>query len=121
MSYQEISSDLNESEQYRNQMAGISTAALGYWKEGDSIHADYDTLALRDVAKLYMKYERAHEAMRAAMDEIGVPQAGCPTPVQSAFDHLHRAFYADIECIIGQNEYRPAPIQESVVNVEVRK
>ena len=38
-------------------MAGISTAALGYWKDGDSIHPDYDTVALRDVAKLYAKYE----------------------------------------------------------------
>jgi hypothetical protein len=44
---------LQDSEQYRLQMAGISTAAIGYWKEGDSIHPDYDTPALRDVAKLY--------------------------------------------------------------------
>lgn len=48
--------DLESVEQYRLQMAAISTAALGYWKEGDSIHPDYDTLALRDVAKLYAKY-----------------------------------------------------------------
>lgn len=39
------------------QMAGISTAAIGYWKEDDSIHPDYDTPALRDVAKLYANYE----------------------------------------------------------------
>lgn len=48
--------NLQDLEQYRQQMAGISTAALGYWKEGDSIHPEYDTLALRDVAKLYAKY-----------------------------------------------------------------
>jgi hypothetical protein len=48
---------LQEIEQYRMQMAGISTAAVGYWKEGDSIHPDYDTPALRDVAKLYAKYD----------------------------------------------------------------
>ena len=54
--------DLNDIEQYRLQMAGISTAALGYWKEGDAIHPDYDTLALRDVAKLYTKYDALYKA-----------------------------------------------------------
>lgn len=39
-------------------LAGISTASLGYWKEGDEIHTDYDTVALRDVAKLYQKYDK---------------------------------------------------------------
>lgn len=48
---------LQDIEQYRMQIAGICTAAIGYWKEGDSIHPDYDTLALRDVAKLYAKYD----------------------------------------------------------------
>lgn len=47
---------LHENEQYILQMAGISTAALGYWKEGDPIHPDYITMALLDVAKLYAKY-----------------------------------------------------------------
>lgn len=49
--------ELDRIEQYRLQMAAIMTAALGYWKEGDSIHPDYDTVALRDVAKLYAKYD----------------------------------------------------------------
>lgn len=49
-------------EQYRMQMAGISTAAIGYWKEGDSIHPDYDTVALRDVARLYAKYDALYKA-----------------------------------------------------------
>lgn len=53
---------LQEIEQYRLQMAGISTAAIGYWKEGDGIHPDYDTLALRDVAKLYAKYDELYKA-----------------------------------------------------------
>lgn len=48
---------LDDIEQYRMQMAGISTAAMGYWKTGDSIHSDYDTLPLRDVANLYAKYD----------------------------------------------------------------
>ncbi len=53
---------LEDIEQYRLQMAGISTAATGYWKEGDGIHSDYDTLALRDVAKLYAKYDALYKA-----------------------------------------------------------
>ena len=52
---------LEDIEQYRMQMAGICTAALGYWKEGDSIHPDYNTLALRDVAKLYAKYDALYK------------------------------------------------------------
>ena len=53
---------LQDIEQYRLQMAGISTAAIGYWKEGDGIHPDYDTLALRDVAKLYAKYDALYKS-----------------------------------------------------------
>ena len=44
------------------QLAAISTAAIGYWKEGDHIHPDYDTVALRDVAKLYAKYAALYMA-----------------------------------------------------------
>jgi hypothetical protein len=57
---------LEDIEQYRMQMAGISTAAIGYWKEGDSIHPDYDTTALRDVAKLYAKYAALYTTPPAA-------------------------------------------------------
>jgi transposase-like protein len=53
---------LQDIEQYRMQMAGISTAALGYWTEADGIHPDYDTVPLRDVAKLYAKYAALHAA-----------------------------------------------------------
>jgi hypothetical protein len=53
---------LQEIEQYQLQMAGISTAAIGYWKEGDGIHPDYDTPALRDVANLYAKYDALYTA-----------------------------------------------------------
>lgn len=55
---------LQDIEQYRLQMAGISTAAIGYWKESDGIHPDYDTIALRDVAKLYAKYDELYIAQR---------------------------------------------------------
>jgi hypothetical protein len=48
---------LQNIEQYRIQMAGISTAAFGYWEESDEINPSYDTVALRDVAKLYSKYD----------------------------------------------------------------
>lgn len=57
---------LEDIEQYRLQMAGISTAAFGYLKEGDDIHPYYDTLALRDVAKLYAKYDELYKAAHAA-------------------------------------------------------
>lgn len=66
---------LQDIEQYLLQMAGISTAAIGYWKEDDSILPAYDTPALRDVAKLYANYESrtrqrdlAVEAMREALE-----------------------------------------------------
>lgn len=60
---------LQDIEQYRMQMAGISTAALGYWKDGDGIHPDYDTVELRDVAKLYAKYDALYKARWAAQTE----------------------------------------------------
>ena len=56
---------LESIEQYRLQMAAISTAAIGYWKEGDSICIDYDTLALRDVAKLYAEYDKLYKQLAA--------------------------------------------------------
>lgn len=49
-------------DQYRMQMAGISSAALGYWKIGDDIHPDYDINAIRDVANLYAKYDELYKA-----------------------------------------------------------
>ena len=52
---------LEDIEQYRMQMAGISSAAIGYWKEGDSIHPDYDTPALHDVALLYSNFDELYK------------------------------------------------------------
>lgn len=94
-------------------LAAISTAAIGYWKEGDTIHDDYKTAALLDVAKLYQKYEQLHTAARMAMNELGVPGDGYPQNVANAYDHLHRAYYAGIECIFDENDYRPKPLPES--------
>lgn len=53
---------LQDIEQYRMQMASISAAAIGYWKEDNGIHPDYDTPALRDVAMLYAKYDALYKA-----------------------------------------------------------
>jgi hypothetical protein len=50
---------LEDSEQYRMQMAAIGTASFGYWKPVDGILPEYDTVPLRDVAGLYAKYEVA--------------------------------------------------------------
>jgi hypothetical protein len=65
---------LQDIEQYRLQMAGISTAAIGYWKESDGIHPDYDTPALRDVAKLYAKYDALYTAAQPATEESSATQ-----------------------------------------------
>jgi len=51
-------------------LAGISTAAIGYWKEGDSIHPDFDTVALRDVAKLYQKYVAADSRLCSVAEAL---------------------------------------------------
>lgn len=68
--------DLEERERMR--LAGISTAALGYWKEGDSIHPDYDTVALRDVAKLYAEYDELYRARAAATQPAPFKPTGNP-------------------------------------------
>ena len=67
---------LQDSEQYRMQIAGICTAAIGYWKEGDSIHPDYDTIALRDVAKLYAKYDALFKAATELLERCDVADGG---------------------------------------------
>jgi hypothetical protein len=57
--------DLESSEQYRQQMAAIGVAAIGYWTEAMGIHPDYDTVPLRDVARLYAKYDALHQLQAA--------------------------------------------------------
>lgn len=61
---------LDDIEQYRMQMAGICTASIGYWKAGDGVHPDYDTLALREVAKLYEKYDELFQRNAALTDWV---------------------------------------------------
>lgn len=84
---------LEDIEQYRMQMAAISTAAIGYWKEGVYIHPDYDTVALRDVAKLYAKYDELYKAQQ--------PQA-------EAVPNVCASFYTESAELIGTTE---APIK----------
>jgi hypothetical protein len=69
---------LQDIEQYRIQMAGICAASFGYWKEADGIHPDYDTPALRDVAKLYAKYDALYTATARPVNwqEIQCPCCG---------------------------------------------
>ena len=62
-----------ENELYVLQMAAISTASFGYWEEGDDIHPDYDTTALRDVAKLYAKYDALYKKQQPA-EWVGLTQ-----------------------------------------------
>jgi len=52
-------------ERHRLQLAAISTAAFGYWTERDEIQPEYDTVALRDVAKLFAKHAELSAAYAA--------------------------------------------------------
>ena len=86
--------DLESIEKYRMQMVGISTAALGYWKEGDAIHPDYDTVALRDVAQLYAKYDALYKAAH--------PAEGAPAqaePFMWAIQEPGGSAYMDKNCV----------------------
>ncbi len=60
---------LSDIEQYRLQIAAICTAAIGYWVESDPIHPDYDTVALRDVARLYAKYDKQCQEAAGAKEK----------------------------------------------------
>lgn len=79
---------LEDIEQYRMQMAGISTAAMGYWKEGDSIHPDYDTPALRDVAKLYSKYDALYKAQQSQAEAVPRTHVLVPKRMTRAMDRV---------------------------------
>jgi hypothetical protein len=61
---------LQDSEQYRLQMAAISTASFGYWNEGDSINHEYDTPALHDVAALYAKYDAKYKLLEKMAEAL---------------------------------------------------
>lgn len=52
-------------------LAAISTASFGYWKEGDSIKDEYDSVALRDVAKLYAKYDDLFKQVARYKEKFG--------------------------------------------------
>lgn len=57
---------LEHSELYRNRIAGISTAAMGYApKSVEECCADYVTPALRDAMKLYCEYDKAHQVLQS--------------------------------------------------------
>ena len=98
---------LQDIEQYRLQMAGISTAAIGYWKEGDGIHPDYDTIALRDVAKLYAKYDELYRAQPPQRTWVGLTDEEIhrldPLP-HTMFDQQRIDFARAIEAAHGIKE-----------------
>jgi len=47
----------NEIENLQMQLVGCSVAALGYFKEGDTLKLEYKSVALDDVTRLYKDYE----------------------------------------------------------------
>ena len=80
-----------DQETYVCQMAGISTAATGYWTEKDFVHPDYDTLALRDVAKLYQKYDKLFTTISTVITELSQKGMGMPPSVTRAKKMLQDA------------------------------
>lgn len=91
---------LQDNEQYRMQMAGISTASFGYWKEGDEIHPDYDTPSLHDVAALYAKYDAKYKLV----DQMAEALKGVIRVADRATDE----FDAARSCLEAYEAQKPA-------------
>lgn len=89
----QVSTETDAEERERLRLAGISTAALGYWKEGDTIHPDYDTPALRDVAKLYAKYDELFQA--AAPPAVKVPSEFVLVPLKMTEEMRSASLHAE--------------------------
>jgi len=110
--------DLQDIEQYRVQMAAISTASLGYWKEGEAILPEYDTVPLRDVAKLYAKYEALHTAAQAG--QVAVPMEPTEEMLNAARDWSVKKYSqgigndAAIGCWKAMLTAAPSPASESL-------
>jgi len=62
-----------DAERERIRLAACGVAALGYHKDGDNIHPDYESASLSDVHRLTAKLERAEaerDALRANAERI---------------------------------------------------
>jgi len=78
---------LERNELYTLRMAAITSAACGYWSEGDTIKPEYVTPALRDVSKLYRMYARQLIFTRDFREEVAALKEGAPAaPAQSCGD-----------------------------------
>ena len=64
-----LASLADELENERQKVAGCSTAAIGYWKEGDSLHPDYECAAIHDVARLYAKVASLADELRLTRED----------------------------------------------------
>ena len=87
---------LDDIEQYRMQMTAISTAALGYFKEGDSIHPDYVSPALGEVTRLYEAYAARSEALRSVLDWMEDQADGQSKGGHATFDLMRLREQRDI-------------------------
>lgn len=97
------------SELYRMQMAAISTAALGYHKAGDTIHADFDTPELHDVQALYKKYTVAYELLRRLGFDYQPTSSGgawAPPPAQPINAEFPADWTALME-LMTKHEWKP--------------
>jgi hypothetical protein len=105
-------SRLEDSEQYRLQMAAISTAAFGYWTEEEGMKPEYDTVPLRDVAKLYAKYAALHSSQATKVQ--AVPEGFVLAPHFRGYAHLGIGAYVINHSAKGE----PAELVISVATEE---
>lgn len=85
-----------------NQLAGVSTAALGYFKDGDSIYPDYDTVSLRDVTNLYAKYDALFKQCAELEAEVTKKESNYQKAIKGRMDF--------------RNSFREATIALKVAN-----
>lgn len=87
---------LNDVEQYRMQMAGISTASFGYFKRNELIHPDYETPALYDVCSLYEKYDTLYKQYHELVNGVTNKYPDL-TRHQTALMYIKRAEFFGID------------------------
>jgi len=80
----------DEGERERIRLAACGVAALGYHRDGDSIHPDYESASLSDVHRLTAKLERAEAEVARLKSEV-------------EFLHKRRG-----EIVIDRDRYRAA-------------
>ena len=71
-----------ELENERMKVAGCSTAAFGFWTEGDTLHSGLECAAIHDVAALYARMVKAETGLEAAKLEVLIGRAITPAQLR---------------------------------------